>query len=189
MSKDATRPLTGRHVLIGVGIAFGLIVAANLTLAVQAIATFPGLETKNSYVASQHFDADRQAQGALGWDVDARIEGDLLRLSFRADGRPVAPVIESAVLGRATHVGDDREPELTFDGRDFTAPVALAAGNWNLRLVARAEDGTARTRAVTTGAALGDGRIEILSGVRAGETVVVDGPGPVADGTPVEVIS
>ena len=33
------------------------------------------------------------------------------------------------------------------------------------------------------------GRIEILSGLRAGDEVVVDAPGPVADGSPVEVLS
>ena len=51
----------------------------------------------------------------------------------------------------------------------------------------RADDGTARTRAVTTGTDLGDGRIEILSGLDAGDQVAVDLMAPVADGTPLEV--
>lgn len=53
--------------------------------------------------------------------------------------------------------------------------------------VIRGDDGLARTRAVTTGAELADGRVEILSGLSAGEQVLLDARGPVADGTPVEV--
>ena len=54
-------------------------------------------------------------------------------------------------------------------------------------MVVRSDDGTARTRAVTTGKGLADGRVEVLSGVAAGEMVVVNAPGPVADGTPLEL--
>ncbi|MDO7631278.1 MAG: FixH family protein, partial [Loktanella sp.] len=61
---------------------------------------------------------------------------------FRHDGAPVEPEIVSAVLGRATNVASDQEPILVFDGNDFTAPVDLALGNWNLRLVAKSADGT-----------------------------------------------
>ena len=48
-------------------------------------------------------------------------------------------------------------------------------------------DGSARTRAVTTGSVVDDARVEILSGLDAGESVVVNAPGPVADGTPLEI--
>ena len=59
------RPLTGWHVLAMFVAFFGVIIAVNLTLAWQAISTFPGLEVENSYVASQTFDADRRAQVVL----------------------------------------------------------------------------------------------------------------------------
>ena len=58
------------------------------------------------------------------------------------DGEPVAVDIQSAVLGRATNVAQDQTPVLAFDGRHYLAPVTLANGNWNLRLVAVADDGT-----------------------------------------------
>jgi RND family efflux transporter MFP subunit len=54
-------------------------------------------------------------------------------------------------------------------------------------IIVRAEDGTARTRAVTTGAIVSGDQVEILSGLDAGEQVVVNAPGPVADGTPLEL--
>ena len=68
---SATRKLTGWHVLAIFTAAFGVIIGVNLTLAFNAVATFPGLETGNSYVASQSFDARRDAQQALGWTVTA----------------------------------------------------------------------------------------------------------------------
>ena len=55
------RELTGRHVLAITLAAFGVIIAVNMVMAVKAVSTFPGLETPNSYVASQEFDRDRQA--------------------------------------------------------------------------------------------------------------------------------
>lgn len=135
------RELTGRHVLAGFLVGFGTIIAVNVTLAVNAVATFPGLETANSYVASQKFEADRAAQEALGWSVEARLEGDVLRLAFSDAAGPVRPRLVSAVLGRATHVAADRAPDFVFDGAAFVAPVRLGPGNWNLRLEARAADG------------------------------------------------
>ena len=134
--------MTGKKFLAIMVSAFAVIIGVNLFLAFNAVATFPGLEVKNTYVASQTFDDDRAAQLALGWDVGAKVEAGQLRLSFRKDGAPVEPEIVSAVLGRATNVASDETPILVFDGSDFTAPVDLATGNWNLRLVAKAEDGT-----------------------------------------------
>ncbi|MEL7345657.1 MAG: FixH family protein, partial [Pseudomonadota bacterium] len=49
------RQLTGWHVFGMFALAFGIIISVNMTLAFQAVRTFPGLEVKNSYVASQAF--------------------------------------------------------------------------------------------------------------------------------------
>jgi nitrogen fixation protein FixH len=141
MAETQGKPLTGRKVAAMFCGAFSIIIAVNLTLAYQAVATFPGLEVENSYVASQNFDADRAAQEALNWDVAAVVSAGELRLLIMRDGAPVAPKIISAVLGRATNVAQDQTPNLRFDGSAFTAPVDLAAGNWNLRLVAEADNG------------------------------------------------
>ena len=59
--SHAEKQLTGRKVLLIMCSAFAVIIGVNLTLAFQAVATFPGLEVKNSYVASQSFDDDRAA--------------------------------------------------------------------------------------------------------------------------------
>lgn len=142
MQAVQQKQFTGRKFLAIMVSAFAVIIGVNLTLAYQAVATFPGLETKNSYVASQTFDADRAAQEALRWDVGAFVEAGQLRLSIMRDDVPVQADIQSAVLGRATNVAQDQTPVLAFDGRHYVAPVTLGAGNWNLRLVAVADDGT-----------------------------------------------
>ncbi|KMK67531.1 FixH family protein [Puniceibacterium sp. IMCC21224] len=145
-----TGPLTGRHVLAIFCGCFSVIIGVNLTLAYQAVSTFPGLEVPNSYVASQTFDVDRTAQDALGWEVEARLDRHDLRLDLTGpDGAPVQPVIASAVLGRATHVADDRELALNWTGTGFVARVHLDRGYWVLRLHLLAADGTGFKRNIT----------------------------------------
>ena len=137
------KQFTGRHAaMIFVG-AFGVIISVNLLLAFSAVRTFPGLEVKNSYVASQTFDDRKAQQEALGWQVAAKATGGLLILSIQdTAGQPVEVSNLDAVLGRATHVKDDITPDFHFDGSAYVAPVELAAGNWNIRMKASAVDGT-----------------------------------------------
>ncbi|EKE43355.1 protein RdxH [Oceaniovalibus guishaninsula JLT2003] len=137
-----TRTLTGRHVFAMFAGGFGVIIAVNLVLATQAVRTFPGLEVANSYVASQHFDRDRDAQTALGWQVEAHVDRGDVVLDIRDAAGPVQPDELHAVLGRATSVAEDVEPVFVFDGKVWRAPVVLGPGNWNIRLTATAPDGT-----------------------------------------------
>ena len=88
--------------------------------------------------------------------------------------------VPSGLSGRAAIAGDA--------GDRLLAPSAAVHHRGGLDLVVvRAADGTARTRAVTTGVDLDDGRIEILSGLDEGDQVAIDLMSPVADGTPLEV--
>ena len=137
------REFTGRHAAMVFIAAFGLIIGVNLLMAYSAVSTFPGLEVKNSYVASQQFDVRRNAQEALGWNVraDAR-DGQVILSITDADGTPVEVAELSAIVGRATQVRDDVQPAFEFDGTAYVAPVDLAGGNWNIRMVAQAADGT-----------------------------------------------
>ncbi|PSL22243.1 FixH family protein [Shimia abyssi] len=140
----AEREFTGRHALMVFVGAFGVIITVNLALAWNAVKTFPGLEVKNSYVASQEFDERRAAQEGLGWQVMAKAQGGLLILMITDEtGQAVEVENLHAVLGRATHVKDDIEPDFSFDGTAYIAPAELAPGNWNIRMTATAQDGTA----------------------------------------------
>lgn len=135
--------LTGRHVFAIFATAFAIIIAVNVTLAVKAVRTFPGLEVKNSYVASQIFDAERSAQEALGWTLSPAYAAGRLSLAFRdRAGRPVRVSRLVAIVGRPTEAADDRHPEFAIEGGDYVAPVDLAPGRWMILLEAFADDGT-----------------------------------------------
>lgn len=137
------RKFTGRHAaMIFVG-AFTIIIGVNIALAYNAVKTFPGLEAKNSYVASQEFDERRDAQQSLGWTVRADASHGMVILAITDPaGNPVEVAELNAVVGRATHVKDDFEPDFQFDGRVYAAPATLGDGNWNIRMKAKAQDGT-----------------------------------------------
>ena len=139
----AERKLTGKHVFFGFAAAFAVIIGVNLVLAYSAIKTFPGLEVKNSYVASQTFNERKAAQEGLGWEVSAHHKGGLLTLAIiDPKGLPVEVADLKATVGRATHVKDDVTPDFRFDGSAYVAPVDLGDGNWNIRMIALADDGT-----------------------------------------------
>jgi RND family efflux transporter MFP subunit len=129
-------------------------------------------------------------------------------LSIRFDARPdlgtvsgkveeIVPSADPATHTQTVKVGlGSIDIPSGFSGRgliegDATERLAVPESAVHRRgglelVVARGADGTARTRAVTTGPRMDGGRIEILSGLEAGEAVVTNAPGPVADGTPLE---
>lgn len=137
------KELTGRHVLAITLGAFGTIIAVNLVLAVNAIGTFPGLEVANSYVASQQFDRERQAQSALGWTVTPAYDGQTMMLTILDErGLPVRLNELTATIGRPTHNRSDVTPVFVYEGGVYRAPVQLDQGVWNIRVSAVAPDGT-----------------------------------------------
>ncbi len=118
--------------------------------------------------------------------VAADVTGTVVEMSPGADagshtytvtlelaGAPVA----TGLTGRAFLDGAPRPSVLV--------PESAVLANGGVSLVAVRDDaGRARTRAVTTGSVSG-GKVEILSGLSGGETVLVGLPAPPADGAPV----
>jgi nitrogen fixation protein FixH len=139
------REITGRKVLIFTSLAFGLIITVNLTMAYQAISTFPGLEVKSSYVASQTFDDDRAAQVALGWQAAPSYDGAAQTLTLRisdAAGAGVALGDMQVLVGRSTIARDDFAPEMVFQDGAYRGVAALAQGKWVVHVSGYAPDGT-----------------------------------------------
>jgi len=137
------REFTGRHMLMVMLGAFGVIVAVNVFMATQAVRTFPGLVVENSYVASQEFDRNRAAQERLGWTVTPRYEDGNLTIEITdRKGAPVWPKALSVLVGRTTESREDIRPVMEpVDGR-FRARVDLGRGLWLVDIQAVAEDGT-----------------------------------------------
>ena len=130
-----TRELTGRHVLIIAMTAFGVIIAANMTMLFSATGTFPGLVVKNAYVASQGWNERTQAQAALGWRTTITYQAGAVVLTLTdADGKPVRGADLTLVAGRPTTDVQD----ITLAGQATAAgyrfAVDLAPGAWRLEL-------------------------------------------------------
>lgn len=139
----SSKPITGWHVFIFVSAAFAIIIGVNLTMAYFAVSTFPGLEVKNTYVASQQFDKKRAAQNALGWQVTSAYGDGVLEVAITdAESNPVEVRQISGILGRATHDRADSAPTFTYANGVYSTPVQLDLGNWNYRMRATALDGT-----------------------------------------------
>jgi nitrogen fixation protein FixH len=122
---------------------FGAIIAVNLTMAVFAMNSWTGLVVKNSYVASQEFNANARAareQAALGWLGElAYGKGELRYRLTSASGAVVAATEVEAALGRPAYEADDTTIGLSpTDDGSFGGEIALADGQWIVRVSAEA---------------------------------------------------
>lgn len=91
---------------------------------------------------------------------------------------PASPQIRSGLFGRARFTLGERQALLV--------PVAALEREGQLERVYVNENGTARARLITTGVRHGD-RLEVLSGLTAGESLLLPMEGRLRDGARVEV--
>jgi membrane fusion protein, multidrug efflux system len=91
---------------------------------------------------------------------------------------PVLPSLRSGVFGRASFQLGSRSP--------LAIPAGAVAERGQLQSVVVVDNGVARTRLITVGQKIKD-RVEVLSGLTAGESVIFPIPAGLADGARVEV--
>lgn len=138
---------TGRHMLLLMVAFFGVIISVNVVLAVASSTTWSGLVVQNSYVASQEFQAKRDAmvrQQALGWTPHFSYAPGAASFIIRdAGGRPVDLGAITLQINRPIGTRDDvrlalepvRIGEYAFD-------VTLAAGVWDVQVIgAKTQEG------------------------------------------------
>jgi RND family efflux transporter MFP subunit len=101
--------------------------------------------------------------------------------SFKVEVELPDESIATGSSGRATILGTPRSAVVV------PRPAVLRQGGLTL-VVVRGENGKSASRIVTTGDVVGDGEIEILSGLSGGETVLVGLPGVPPNGSPVEEV-
>ena len=115
--------------------------------------------------------------GLTGTVVEMSPGADAVTHTYAATLELAGAPVATGLTGRATLESAVRVSILV--------PESAVFANGGVSLVAVKDDaGKARTRAVTTGASQG-GKIEILSGLSGGETVLVGLTAPPADGAPV----
>lgn len=149
-----TRQFTGRHFFFIIVGGFGVVVAVNMLLLFSALRTFPGLEVTNSYVASQKFDRLAAAQRGLGWTAEGNYENGHLSLRLTdADGAIVRPQTLSVMIGRPATDHFDQFVELRPERDGYGLDIPLAAGGWQIRIEATAEDGTLFAQRLLVGGA------------------------------------
>lgn len=135
--------LTGKHVFAITASAFAVIIGVNLVLAVKAVSTFPGLEVKNSYVASQGFNDRKAAQEALGWTLTPAYDQGRITLAFTdSAGLPVQVENLQVLVGRTTEASNDSFPAFALEGDRYAADLPLAKGKWMVKVTATSPDGT-----------------------------------------------
>ena len=140
-AKPARGTFTGRHMLLLSLGFFGVIISANVGLAVVSATSWTGLVVDNSYVASQEFDLKRDAhlkQAAAGWTSIFSIEESGLRLNVvDGAGKPVDLGTVKVLVARP--VGGHDDQRLTLErGPDgaFAAPITLSDGVWDVWITA-----------------------------------------------------
>ncbi len=120
-------------------------------------------------------------------------------LTLDAQVREISPTVDPASRTTQIKLMLPAVPELRsgqfarvalVDGRATTLMVNSSAlrQNGQMQQVFVAEQGTARMRLVRTGAVV-DGRIEILSGLQAGDQIVIDVIEQLQDGQPLKVMT
>ncbi len=137
--------ITGPKVFAFTASAFAVIIGVNVLMAYKAISTFPGLEVKSSYVASQSFDAERAAQDALGWRVEHGYDPVVRQITLaitNAAGAPVQLADLHVLAGRSTIARDDFAPVFAYQGGRYVAGAQLTRGKWVLHLEGHGMDGT-----------------------------------------------
>lgn len=139
--------IKGRHVLIGLLAAFGVVLIVNGVFVYYALNTFPGNETDNPYTRglayNETLEAD-EAQRAAGW-----------KASVETESRGIVVVVEnvaSGLVGGLSLSGELRRPgqpdsdrALQFEevaGGRYLARTELVPGRWDLSASASASGTT-----------------------------------------------
>lgn len=136
---SAARPFTGRHAALVICGGFAIVFAVNLTMAVLATRSFPGLVVPNSYIASQKFNgwlAAGRAQQAQGWNVSATADGDRLVIRAMESGGAVLTDLDAtAAVSHPLGQGDPVRITLTETAPGtYTGPLGLTPGQWQAEI-------------------------------------------------------
>lgn len=137
---DDDNPFTGRHMLALVGLFFGVVIGVNAVMATIAAGTFPGLTVRNSYVASQNYNAilaAGRAQEEAGWRAALTVEDGILRLALADAAGPRRGLDVSARIGRPATSREDRLVRLAATGSGYAADEPLPPGRWEADVEAR----------------------------------------------------
>lgn len=121
---------------------------------------------------------------SLDRDIEARVSEivpamDPVSRTFTARiDLPGSPLIRSGLFGRALFPAGEKQA--------LVAPISSIREQGQIQTVFVADNGTARSRMIKTGAKL-EGGVEVISGLTAGDRIIANPPATLADGAKIEV--
>ena len=142
--SDRSFVFTGRHMLLIMVAFFGVVIAVNIVMTVQASRSFSGLVAKNGYVASIDFardEASRAHAAERGWQIALTAPDGIVTLEARdRTGAPLAATPEVSVAEAGT-AGEERPLALVRVAGVLRAAEPLPPGHYVLHAdVGPAED-------------------------------------------------
>ena len=134
--------LTGWHVLAGFVAFFGVTIAVDTVMMVDAYRTFPGEVSSTPYEDGLAFDSEldqQKSQAALGWRMSLGSAGAGV-IDLTAKDRDGAPLTRLRIVARAERPATEQD-RLNLQFRQVSAGVYQArtgalAGAWDVRLSA-----------------------------------------------------
>ncbi len=145
MMADTKTPrftIKGWHVLVAMIVFFGTVIAVNTVFITVALQSFPGEETRRSYVQGLDYNEvieARRAQSELGWTAGANLaDGRALIEVLNSKGEPVTGLRLEGTLQHPADMSQDRELVFT-EVREgvYAASIAdLDEGQWTLAAAA-----------------------------------------------------
>jgi nitrogen fixation protein FixH len=118
---------------------FGVVVAVNLFMAREALATFGGIVVENSYVASQEFNGwldEARTEKALGWQATVgRDESGHVTAAFT--GAPEGLSVNAEARHPLGRLPDSMLNFVALGGGLYVSRETLPAGRWTIRLAAK----------------------------------------------------
>lgn len=140
MMEQTSHLFTGRHMLMIMLAFFGVIVTANMTMVYFAAHSWTGLVVKNSYVASQEFNATTVKLEKAAANVHSTIayNAGKISVSLTDDAEHAVSAFNVTLkLGRPSHEGEDRVIVLATAGNGiYQADHTLAKGQWSGQVTA-----------------------------------------------------
>ncbi|MCB1505045.1 MAG: FixH family protein [Hyphomicrobiaceae bacterium] len=137
--------ITGRHVLIGMLVFFGVILGVNGMFLYSALSTYTGVVSDEPYRKGLNYNERIEAyreQEALGWTetVELAATGDTVHLTLTDHGgNPVSGIALDVRLGRpSTNAKDRMLPVKEAAPGQYDAQIeGLEPGVWQLDIAAR----------------------------------------------------
>ena len=128
----------------------GLVVAVNITMAVLAYRTAPGLAVQGSFATSNAYgaiQAEAKRQVGLGWSLDISLRGGRVEAKLAGQGGAALPgATLSAVAMRPVGEATPLQLGMAEDGAGgFRSDIVLPGqGQWDITFVAKHEGRTFR---------------------------------------------